>query len=513
MTAQLPVLAVIVPLLAAPLCFLFARSLGFVWLIAFAASAASFAASVWLAVETHEGAIISYQLGGYPPPLGIEFRIDAANALILLIISAASMAVMFFSRRGILHSLDKERHIYFYICFLLSLSGLMGVAATGDAFNMFVFLEISSLSAYVLIALGGARDRRALTAAYNYLVLGTIGATFFVLGIGFLYAVTGTLNMADLAERIPFLSGNRAVQAGFALILTGLALKIAIFPLHFWLPNAYAFAPTPVTAFLAASATKAAIYALIRFSLSVFGVEFAFGQAIFEFLIVPLAIIGMFAASAVAVFQTDLRRIFAWSSIAQIGFIMLAFGFENRAGVQAAFLHIFNHAFMKAALFMAIGCIALRQSGMSVSSIAGLGARQPWSAAVILLAGASLVGVPLTSGFISKWMLVEAALNKDSLWIAFLFVGASLLTAIYVGKIIQAIYFMDAPMDAPTPLSAQSDGQKIKDAPVSMLAPALLMALATIYFGIDTRFPISMSDKAAEILLDSNVRPATIVLP
>ncbi len=499
---QLPVLAVIVPLLAAPVCFLFARFLGLVWLIALAASVASFGASIWLVLKTHAGSVISYHLGGYAPPLGIEFRIDAANALIMLIISGASAAVMFFARVSIAHALVQDRRVYFYICFLLSLSGLMGVAATGDAFNMFVFLEISSLSAYVLIALGGAHDRRALTAAYNYLVLGTIGATFFVLGIGFLYAATGTLNMADLAERIPFLSGNRAVQAGFALILTGLALKIAIFPLHFWLPNAYAFAPAAVTAFLAASATKAAIYALIRFLFSVFGVEFAFGQAILELLILPLAIVGMFVASAVAVFQTDLRRIFTWSSIAQIGFIMLALGLENRAGVEAAFLHIFNHAFMKAALFMAIGCIALRQSGLTVASIAGLGARQPWTAAVILIAGASLVGVPLTSGFISKWVLVEAAINHDSIWIAFLFVGASLLTAIYVGKIIQAIYFMDA--CAP---------QKKQDAPLSMLAPALVMALATIYFGIDTRFPILMSAKAAEILLSPGVQPATIVLP
>ena len=441
MTAHLPILAAVIPLLAAPTCFLFARFLNFAWLLAFLASVASFGASVWLAAQTYSGAIISYQIGGYAPPLGIEFRIDAASALVMLAISAAASAVLFFARLSIVQSIAQEQRIYFYICFLLSLSGLMGVAATGDAFNMFVFLEISSLSAYVLIALGGGTDRRALIASYNYLVLGTIGATFFVLGIGFLYAATGTLNMADLAERIPLLGDNRAVQAGFALILTGLALKIAIFPLHFWLPNAYTFAPPAVTAFLAASATKAAIYALSRFLLSVFGAEFAFGQILFEWLLLPLATVGMFIASAVAVFQTDLRRIFAWSSIAQISFMMLAFSLETRDGVAAAFLHIFNHAFMKAALFMAIGAIALRQSRLTLESIAGLGARQPWTAATITIAGASLVGVPLTSGFISKWVLIEAALDKDQIWIAFLFAAASLLTAIYVGKIIQAIYF------------------------------------------------------------------------
>ncbi len=506
MTAHLPILAAVIPLLAAPTCFLFARFLNFVWLFAFLASAASFAASVWLAAQTSSGAVISYHIGGYAPPLGIEFRIDAASALIMLTISAVASVVLFFARRSITHEIAPEQRIYFYICFLLSLSGLMGVAATGDAFNMFVFLEISSLSAYVLIALGSAKDRRALIASYNYLVLGTIGATFFVLGIGFLYATTGTLNMADLAERIPLLGDNRAVQAGFALIITGLGLKIALFPLHFWLPNAYTFAPSAVTAFLAASATKAAIYALIRFLLSVFGAEFAFGQIILEWLILPLAMIGMFVASAVAIFQVDLRRIFAWSSVAQISFMMLAFSLETRAGVAAAFLHIFNHAFMKAALFMAVGAIVLRQSQITLASIAGLGARQPWTAATILLAGASLVGVPLTSGFISKWVLVEAALDKDQFWIAFLVVAASLLTAIYVGKIIQAIYFMAPP-------SAPQNAEKEKDAPLSMIAPALLMALATIYFGIDTRVPLLMSDMAAEILLERAAQPATIVLP
>ena len=506
---HLPILIIIVPLLAAPLCLLFSGALRFVWWIAFASCAFCFFASIGLLEMVSDGAILSYRLGGYVPPFGIELRIDSVSAFVLLIITGASLAVIVFARASLLATLVAHRRIYFYICYLLALSGLLGVVATADAFNMFVFLEISSLSSYVLIALGGATDRRALSAAYNYLVLGTIGATFFVLGVGFLYAATGTLNMADLASKIPILSGNRAVQAGFALIITGLALKIAVFPLHFWLPNAYAYAPNAVTAFLSASATKAAIYALIRFLFSVFGVEFSFEQWILGSLFLPLAVAGMFIASAVAIYQNDLRKVLAWSSIAQISFIMLALSLENLAGVAAAFLHLFNHALMKAALFMALGCVALRQNSYAFPVLEGLGKRQPWTASIILISGAALVGVPLTAGFISKWVLLEAALDKNMLVIAFLIVAASLLTAIYVGKMIQAMFFAGDKQSSYS--GGHSSGRA--EAPFMMLAPAFVLALLTIYFGIETSLPLELSSRAAEFLLSGGAGREIMVLP
>ena len=190
---------------------------------------------------------------------------------------------------------------------------------TGDAFNVFVFLEISSLSTYVLIAQGSHRDKRALTAAYNYLIMGTIGATFFVIGIGFLYMATGTLNMADLADRIAVQSDSRTIRAAFAFIVVGVGLKVAIYPLHLWLPNAYTFAPSAITAFLAATATKVAIYVLLRFMFSVFQPEFIAQVPTLEVIILPFALLAMFGASLTAIFQRDLKRMLAYSSIAQIG--------------------------------------------------------------------------------------------------------------------------------------------------------------------------------------------------
>ena len=154
------------------------------------------------------------------------------------------------------------------------MTGLLGIAVTGDIFNVFVFLEISSLSAYALIALG--KDRRALTAAYQYLIMGSVGATFIVIGIGLMYGMTGTLNMADLAERIPAVAATRTIPVAFAFLAVGISLKLALFPLHLWLPSAYAYAPSAVTAFIASTATKVAVYMLLRFFFTIFGARSRF---------------------------------------------------------------------------------------------------------------------------------------------------------------------------------------------------------------------------------------------
>ena len=191
---------------------------------------------------------------GWPAPWGIELRIDLLNALLLLIISAISTVVLYAADVSIRQEIPADRHTLFYILYLLCLAGNLGIAATGDAFNVFVFLEISSLSAYALIALG--KDRRALWASYQYLIMGTIGATFILIGIGLMYQMTGTLNMEDLSKRLPEVEQTRTVFTAFAFVIVGICLKLAMFPLHLWLPNAYTYAPSVVTAFLAATATK-----------------------------------------------------------------------------------------------------------------------------------------------------------------------------------------------------------------------------------------------------------------
>ena len=419
---QLPVLVVIVPLLMAPICLIVGKP-RLVWLLSMLASLVSFAAASHLLMQVIDGDVISYHLGGWKPPLGIEYRIDAANALVLFLISGISSLVLLYAVESVRFEIRKISHSLFYCCYLLCFAGLLGVVATGDAFNIFVFLEISSLSTYVLIAAGAERDKRALTASFDYLIMGTIGATFFVIGLGFLYMATGTLNLADLAQIISEKGQNRTIEAGFAFILVGMGLKAAIYPMHLWLPSAYSYAPSAVTVFLAATATKAAIYVLIRFMFTVFDPGITFHLQIMNLVIVPLALIAMFAASIIAVFQQDLKRLLAYSSIAQIGYMILGIGLLNISGLTATLAHMFNHGITKATLFMVVGAFILRRDGSFGMHLAGLGRQMPATCAAFVVAGLSLIGVPGTAGFISKWLLIQAAFDKGWWWMAFLIVG------------------------------------------------------------------------------------------
>ena len=401
---HLPILQVLLPLVAAPLIVMIG-SRHVAWLLAFAASAGAFLISVALLVDVLGGSTISYAIGGWAPPLGIEYRIDAANALVLLLVSAIGTIVLPYARKSVAFEIPQKQHALFYAMYLLCLAGLLGVVATADAFNVFVFLEVSSLSTYVLVSMGSHRDKRALTAAYDYLIMGTIGATFFVIGIGFLYAGTGTLNMADIAVQISAKGADKTIHTAFAFIVVGMGLKLAAYPLHLWLPNAYTFAPSAVTAFLAATATKVAVYVLVRFMFTVFPPEFTQSVSQLRFLFIPLAILAMFAASLIAVFQNDFKRMLAYSSIAQIGYILLGIGLLSETGLTAAIVHLFNHGITKAALFMGVGLLVMRAPGSFFDQIAGMGKRMPFTSFAIVIAGLSLVGIPGTAGFISNQQL------------------------------------------------------------------------------------------------------------
>ena len=486
--AHLPILQVVVPLLAAPLCVLL-RQRQAAWALAMLASWLALLIAVLLLRQVAEGGPISYAIGGWAAPWGIEYRIDALNALLLVIVSLIGAVVLPYARVSVAAEIDPERIYLFYSAFLLCLTGLLGIVATGDAFNVFVFLEISSLSTYALVSMG--RDRRALRAAYTYLVMGTIGATFILVGIGLAYMVTGTLNMADLAERLVALEGNRTVRVSLAFLTVGICLKLALFPLHFWLPNAYTYAPSAVSAFLAATATKVSVYMLLRFLFGVFGVAFAFEAMLLDRALMPLALLGMVFASLVAIFQHDLKRLLAYSSVAQIGYIVLGISFGSVDGLAAGILHLFNHALIKGGMFLALGCMALRLGNTRISNARGLGRDMPITMAAFLVGGLGLIGVPLTAGFISKWYLVRAALD-GGLWpVAVLILASSLLAVIYVWRVVEVLWFT-APEEGRGP---------VREAPISMLVPTWLLIGASIWFGVDSSLPVTIARQAAALLL------------
>jgi multicomponent Na+:H+ antiporter subunit D len=484
---HVPALIIVVPLVCAPLCVLF-RGKNTPFLIALAATWFALFCAGFLASEVLQKGTLTYEMGGWPPPIGIEYRVDALNALVLLIVAGIGSVVAPYSRSSLLLEYVQDRAYMFYAAYLLCLTGLMGVAITGDAFNLFVFLEISSLSSYVLIALGF--DRRALTASYQYLIMGTLGATFIVIAIGLLYQATGTLNMADLAVRIPEHGYDRTVVAAFGFLVVGAALKIALFPLHQWLPNAYAYAPSTVSAFLAATATKVSIYILIRFLFTIFGVKFSFEVLPTGVPLMTLAVLAMFLPSIVACFQNDVKRMLAYSSVAQIGYMILGVSLVSVVGLQAGILHLFNHALMKGSLFLVMGALFYRLGSCHINALAGAGKRMPWTMAAFVGGGLSLIGVPLTAGFVSKWYLILASLEKGLWVIALLVVASSLLALVYVFRVIESAYFRQAPADAPA-----------VEAPLSLLVPAWFLVAGNVWFGIDTTLPVELSRRAAVSLM------------
>ena len=487
MRQHLPVLQVVLPLVAALLAALTRRP-GWAWTLALAAAWLVLAIAIGLLLQVLGEGATSYHLGGWEPPYGIEYRVDLLNAFVLLIVSAMAAAVVPFARTSVAREIAPERIPLFYSAFLLCLAGLLGIAVTGDLFNVFVFLEISSLSAYSLVALGS--DRRALTAAYRYLIMGSVGATFVMIAIGLLYAMTGTLNMTDLAARLPAVAHTRTVPVAFAFLTVGVGLKLALFPLHLWLPNAYTYAPSAVSAFIASTATKVAIYMLLRFFFTIFGAAFSFDVMQLDWILTPLALFAIVLASLAALHQEDAKRLLAYSSVAQIGYVVLGISLASVLGVAAGILHVFNHALIKGALFMTMGCVMYAVGSVKVSAMAGLGRVMPLTMAAFVAAGLSLIGVPLTVGFISKWYLVQAALERGAWPLALAVLLGSVIAAAYVWKVVEAAYFRPPPA-----------GSETREAPLGLLVPTWALVAANLYFGIDATWTAGMAVRAAEAVL------------
>ena len=474
------------------------------WLIAFLVSVICTVTAFALASYNLENGASIYPMGGWDPPHGISLVIDALSAPILVLIAFMAVISLVYALPATLAEIEPKKRAPYYAAFLLCVAGLLGMVVTGDAFNVFVFLEVSSISTYVLVAMGASRDRRALSAAYNYLILGSIGATFFVIGIGFLYMETGTLNMADMAAILSEMKGgSRVSKVAFGFIVVGLGLKLAMFPLHTWLPGAYAYAPTKVTTFLASTATKAALYLLLRFTFTVFDPSFEYVAPVLKYLFVALAVIGMVFASLQAIFQTDARRILAFSSVAQVGYMLLGIGIATGASIAAGYLHLLNHAIIKGGLFLAVGAMWYRFGITRTSDFNGLGKTMPWTMGAFTISGLSLIGVPFTAGFVSKVNLASAAADQGWWWAVGVIVLTSILAIFYVGQLLLAAYFQDPP---------EIDGQVCAkhEAPLAMLIPmwllaAISVAVGTNILGAGDLF-VDLSDSASALLLSGGGR-------
>ena len=487
---HLPALQVIVPMLAAPLVLLL-QSRDLAWAAATATSAFAFAIAIMLAIDVRGGEYFGYAMGSWPAPYGIELGVDAFSAIVLLVVTGASTLALIAGRQTLDADIEPQRQPLFYTAWLLELSGLAGILVAADAFNIFVFMEISSLASYVLIA--GGSDRRALPAVFKYLIMGTIGATFYLIGIGLIYLMTGTLNLADMEVRIHDVADQTPILVAAGFITVGLGLKAAMFPLHLWLPNAYTYAPHVVTVFLAACSTKVSVYLLLRFDFFVFQTNLDNHNLQFSYFLMPLAILGILLASSAALFERNLKRLFAYSSVAQIGYILLGASLVSLAGLTASIVHLFNHALAKAAVFLAIACLATQLTVLRIDSLPGTARHMPWTFGALIIAGLSLIGIPGTAGFVSKWSLMSAALSAGYIGAALIvvIVIGSLLALVYVWRVIEPALFGEPAAGAVTP----------REAPLPLLTVTWVAALANLYYGLVPAVPLDLSSQAAEVLL------------
>jgi multicomponent Na+:H+ antiporter subunit D len=414
---------------------------------------------------------IHYWLGGWRPPWGIEYVVDALNAYVLIIILFLSLLAAIYSKRSVEHEIDEKKLVTFYTLFQLLVTGLAGVVVTGDLFNMYVLLEVCSLAAYALIAAAGGR---ALKASYNYLVMGAIGVCFYLLSIAFLYSVTGTLNMGDMRLLLPALYGNKGVQLAFVFMFIGLSIKSAFFPLHTWQPDAYTYAPSAITVIISTAMAKTSIYALIRVIFSVFTVDFIVAYMHIWTFISWLAAITIIIGSILAIAQWTLKRMLAYSSISQIGYIMLGLTlFYTHWGLEGALMHLLNHCLMKGCLFMA-ACAFIYKAGLwDIRDFAGLGRRMPYTCAAFLLAAISMIGVPPSVGFVTKVYLILGSLEVKQFVFVAVMLLSSLLNLVYFWRIIETMY-----------MKGGEEEQEKDEAPLSMVIPALILASLCFIMGI-----------------------------
>jgi multicomponent Na+:H+ antiporter subunit D len=478
MVPQSPALVVVIPLIFAFLALLFGWwRKGLCYPITIIALALSFLASIHALYTVLATGTIHYYLGTWEPPWGIEYVVDHLNAFVLVIVSFISLIVAISSRRVVEQELP-EKVVYFYCIFLLQVTGFLGIVITGDMFNLYVFLEIASLAGYALIAVG---EEGAPFASFNYLIFGTIGACFYLLGVGYLYINTGSLNMADLSNILPALYQSKVVLVAFAFFLVGVSLKMALFPLHVWLPDAYTYAPSPVSSLLAPLMTKVGAYVMIRIMYTVFEPRFSIE------LIPATTILGWMAAGAMlfgallALAQSDLKRMLAYILVSEVGYIALGVGLANRNGLTGAILHILNDSIMMLALFLIVAAIMYRSGNREIPGLRYMHRRMPLTMAVLVIAGLSVIGIPPTCGFFSKWYLVLGAIDANKWVFVAVLLISSLLNVILFFRVIENAYLEPREEEAHEGVEA---AVALEEAPLSLLLPILIAGAGILSLGI-----------------------------
>ncbi len=422
----------------------------------------------------------SHHLGGWLAPWGIELRADQFGALVGLAAPVFAL-VVFYGVRYSRHAVEAARRGPYDALLLINLGGLLGFSFTGDLFNLFVFMELFSLSAYALVAYG--KQKVAAAASFRYLVMGAFSSLLVLFSIGLLYQLTGTLNMADMAYRLADGVPHRPVVLAFGALALGFMTKAAVFPLHLWLPDAHAAAPSPVSAILSGLVVKMGIVGLIR-TYDIFQGAGGVDLPTFNMGLSTLGAIAIVFGAVLALIQDDIKLMLAYSTVSNIGYIAVGLGLFNESGLTGASIHIFNHAVIKAALFLALGALTFRTGYRTVSDLRGIGRRMPITVGALSVAVISVVGVPPTAGFVTKWYLAVGAVAAARPLLAATLVFSALVMLIYYLRIVNAFYFRPA---------VHEEVERAVDPPLDMLAPVVLLSGASLALGLIAQVPIGIA--------------------
>jgi len=479
MMAHYPVLIVTLPLL-----FAFVVS-GAAWIkkeLCFPLSVVGMGLSALFSVlllgQVATTGLVEYRLGGWDTPWGIGYRVDYLNGLVVSVVTVLAFINLIATGKNVADE-TPEKSGAFYTLYLLFIVGLTGIVVTGDLFNLYVLLEVASLTSYALIGMGSGR---APMSALNYLFVGTVGGCFYLLGVGYLYIMTGSLNMADVATLLPKLYNSSAIVMAFIFCMVGASIKMAFFPLHMWLPNAYGFAPTAAGSLIAPLMTKVMVYVLIRLILTVFSVDFAFVVLKMGDPMVWMSSLAIVAGAVFALAQKNLKRMFCYIIVSEIGYMMGGAWLGNNAGMTGAILHIFNDAIMTLCLFLCAGSIFYRTHGLELDRLKGLFVKMPVTMACFVAGALSIIGVPPTCGFFSKWYLISGGLQAGQYEFVAALLFSSLVNAVLFFRVIEISYYGDFEAHH----GHGSSGEAVMESPASMVVPLLIVSIGLVVVGLYT---------------------------
>jgi multicomponent Na+:H+ antiporter subunit D len=483
----LPLAVLLVGGIVSPLIGLFAEKVGLrrlreAWMLVVSGAALGSVFMLYRELLTPAGdvAVRVIAIWGQRPPLGGCFEIDALSIYMVGSVAFIGFLVAVYS----INYMERESRLTeFYTLVTFMMAGMTGIAMAGDFFTLFIFWELMSLSSYVLVAFLKARWG-PIEAGFKYLIMSATAGAFLLLSMALIYGMAGTLNFATLAASLKGATATPWLLFLFSTLVVGFGVKSAIVPLHTWLPDAHPEAPSPISALLSGIVIETGLYALTRV------LYLMFEPDIFKMPIALLSVLTMTLANVMALLQSDIKRLLAYSSIAQIGYMLVGLASGTAYGVMGTFLHVFNHSMMKGMAFLSAGSIVHEADTRDIGSMRGVGKMMPVTSLSLFIALLGLGGVPGTNGFISKYHLFAAAFGSGLAWLGVMGVLNSALSMAYYIRIMQVL------------LAPREDGLKVHEAPILMTAVTLVMAVIIVLLGVWPAPIIDLATEASKALVD-----------